>query len=191
AEDLTVALGGNIKIEVTPFGDRSEFLRALTDLCGRLATRDSQIKNRDAQLALVVNNLTPLRLARALRNKGNVHFADQMGLSLADLCGITTNTQNVLCRLADNVRLLNQLETLTTADVPQILVKRRGEAAFADLRTGLSPGEQSAAILMLALQTRSTPLIIDQPEDELGYSYVVHLVVPKILEAKFSRQILV
>ena len=35
------------------------------------------------------------------------------------------------------------------------------------------------------------PLIVDQPEDELGYSYVVHLIVPKILEAKFSRQILI
>ena len=35
------------------------------------------------------------------------------------------------------------------------------------------------------------PLILDQPEDELGYSYVVHLIVPKILQAKFSRQLLV
>jgi hypothetical protein len=67
----------------------------------------------------------------------------------------------------------------------------RGESAYADLRTGLSPGEQSAAILTLALQTRTQPLILDQPEDELGYSYVVHLIVPKILQAKFGRQLLV
>lgn len=55
---------------------------------------------------------------------------------------------------------------------------------------GAKEGEQSAAILTLALHTRSMPLVIDQPEDELGYSYVVHLIVPKILKAKFSRQIL-
>ena len=38
---------------------------------------------------------------------------------------------------------------------------------------------------------RAMPLMLDQPEDELGYSYVVHLIVPKILEAKFSRQVIV
>ena len=80
---------------------------------------------------------------------------------------------------------------MAAPDVPQILVQRRGETAFADLRTGVSQGEQSAAILTLALHTRAMPLIIDQPEDELGYSYVVHLVVPTILKAKFSRQILI
>jgi len=35
------------------------------------------------------------------------------------------------------------------------------------------------------------PLVIGQPEHDLGYSYVVHLIVPKILKAKFSRQILI
>jgi len=35
------------------------------------------------------------------------------------------------------------------------------------------------------------PLILDQPEDELGYNYVVNLIVPKILQAKFGRQMLV
>ena len=158
----------------------------MTDLCGQLATKESQIKNRDAQLGLVVGKLTPLQLARALRNKGSVQVSDAAAISLADLCGITPNTQNFLCRLADNISLLNQLETVAVPDVPKILVQRRGEAAFADLGTGLSPGEQSAAILTLALQTRSMPLLVDQPEDELGYSYVVHLIVPKILKAKFS-----
>ena len=44
---------------------------------------------------------------------------------------------------------------------------------------------------MLALQTHSLPLIIDQPEDELGYDYVVHLVVPALLGAKATRQVIV
>lgn len=128
---------------------------------------------------------------RALRNKGNVNIAGTPDATLKDFCGITENTQHFLCRLADDIRLLNQLETVAVPDIPQILVQRRGETSFADLRTGLSLGEQSAAILTLALQTRSIPLIVDQPEDELGYNYVVHLIVPKILESKFFRQILV
>ncbi len=71
------------------------------------------------------------------------------------------------------------LTTITTTD------------AYADLSTGLSPGEQSAALLGLAVQTRSMPLVLGQPEDELGYRFVAHLIVPKVLEAKFQRQIIV
>ena len=58
-------------------------------------------------------------------------------------------------------------------DVLRIRERRQGEDTFANLSTGLSPGEQSAAILTLALETRRVPLILDQPEDELEYSYVV------------------
>jgi hypothetical protein len=97
----------------------------------------------------------------------------------------------VLCRIADDIRLLTRLQTVNVPDVPNILVRRRGEKEYANIRTGLSPGEQSAAILTMALQTRRLPLVIDQPEDELGYSYVVHLVVPKTLEVKSSRQLLI
>ncbi len=99
--------------------------------------------------------------------------------------------ESVLCGIAGDIRLLTELATVDVPEAPQIRVRRRGEATFADLRTGLSPGEQSAAILTLALQTRTAPLILDQPEDELGYSYVVHLIVPKLLQAKFGRQLLV
>ena len=191
AKELTDALDGKIKIEVKPAADCEAYLRTLTELCGEIAARDSQIKNKDSQLAQIVSKLAPLRLANALRNKGSLQLPGDTSVALTDLCGITANTQNFLCRLADNIRRLNRLETVAAPDVPQILVQRRGETAFADLRTGLSQGEQSAAILTLALHTRAMPLIIDQPEDELGYSYVVHLIVPKILKAKFSRQILI
>jgi hypothetical protein len=191
AKELTDALDGKIKIEVKASADRDAYLQTLTELCAEIATRDSQIKNKDSQLALITSKLAPLQLASALRNKGNFPLPEETGIALTDLCGITANTQNCLCRLADDIKRINRLETVAALDVPQILVQRRGETAFADLRTGLSQGEQSAAILTLALHTRSMPLIIDQPEDELGYSYVVHLIVPKILKAKFSRQILI
>ena len=108
---------------------------------------------------------------------------------LAGLCGVTENTQNVLCSIADNIRLLNRLTVAPVSDVLRIKVRRSGESKFADLRTGLSPGVERA-ILTLALETRSIPLRPDQPEDELGYYYVVHLIVPKMLQAKFSRQII-
>src|SRR5262249_30690637 len=163
----------------------------LDELCSEITTGESHIRNREGQLQRVVANVAPLHLARCLKEKGQIKLDDGTTTDLQHLCGITEHTQNFLCRIVDDIQRLNKLEVVEPPDVPQILVRRRGENTFADLRSGLSPGEQSAAILTLALQTRSMPLILDQPEDELGYSYVVHLIVPKIIEAKFSRQLLV
>jgi hypothetical protein len=191
ARELTDALDGQIQITITAASDKTDYARILDELYERIATRDRRIQNREGQLNRVVNTISPIDLARALLAKGNVRDRDGTTQTLRSVCDITENTQNVLCRIADNIELLNRLETVAVPDVPQILVRRRGESTYADLRTGLSPGEQSAAILTLALQTRTRPLILDQPEDELGYSYVVHLIVPKILQAKFSRQLLV
>jgi hypothetical protein len=191
AAELTKAVGEQIKISISANADTTEYKRVLDELCSEIVTKESRIQNREGQLQRVAAKLSPVRFARCLKQKGTVRLEDGSEVSLQDLCGITENTENFLCRIADDVQRLNKLETVETADVPEILVKRRGENAFADLRTGLSPGEQSAAILTLALQTRSMPLILDQPEDELGYNYVVHLIVPKILDAKFSRQLLV
>jgi AAA domain-containing protein len=191
AAELTTTLGGQIKISVKPRGDTREFREVLNALCAELASKSSYIHQREGQLDQVTSKIGPIKLSRALQQKGAVTLADGKESTLTEFCGITENTQNFLCRIADDIHRLNRLQTTDLPDVPTVLVRRRGESTFADLRTGLSPGEQSAAILTLALQARAMPLMLDQPEDELGYSYVVHLIVPKILEAKFSRQVIV
>ena len=191
ATELTATLAGQIKISVKPRGDTRQYREVLNALCAELATKSSHIHQREGQLDQVTSKVGPMTLARALQQKGTVTLPDGRESTLTDFCGITENTQNFLCRIADDIQRLNKLQTTDLPDVPTVLVRRRGESSFADLRTGLSPGEQSAAILTLALQARAMPLMLDQPEDELGYSYVVHLIVPKMLEAKFSRQVIV
>ena len=193
AEALTITLGGQIKISLEVGKDCKDYQNILKDLCDKITDHDRRIHSRDAQIKQIVTSISPLNLSRALSNNGILKHSNGKGkeTSLLELCGITEHTQNVLCRISENIELLNRLQTASPLDVPRILVRRHGESTYADLRTGLSPGEQSAAILTLALQTRSMPLILDQPEDELGYSYVVNLVVPKILQAKFSRQLII
>ena len=155
AKELTDSLDGQINITITPQGDTSQYLRKLNDLCDRIATRERKIQNRDAQLANIVAKLPPRKLADALKRRGEIILDGGSRSTLQKLCGITANTQDVICCIAENISLLNTLETAGVPDVPTILVRRRGEAAYADLRAGLSPGEQSAAILTLALQTGS------------------------------------
>jgi len=180
---LTSELNEQIKVILRPSVDDAVYREVLQDLTAQ------QHVHAD-QLPRVTAKLSPLELAEALLQDGKI--TDAHGTrELRAVCAVTEHTQNVLCRIAEDIQQLNRLQTTVLEDVPEILVKRRGEQAYANLRNELSPGEQSAALLMLALQTHSLPLIIDQPEDELGYDYVVHLVVPAILGAKQSRQVLV
>ena len=186
---MTASLDGKITISVEECGNREQYLDTLRDLCRELASAQHKIQKREPQLARIAENIGPLDLAEALRSGGKVQSKDGE-TDLASLCDVTDNTQNVLVGIANDILFLNRLETADVPDVLQIMVRREGEEIYANLATGLSPGEQSAAILTLALQTRTMPLILDQPEDELGPEYVVNLTVPKVLKAKFSRQLL-
>jgi hypothetical protein len=191
AVELTRSLEGRIIVSIGEAGDRSQLLDVLRESCVEIASQQHGIKNREEQLQSIVENVEPLELADSLRNSGCIR-RDDRDTTLAELCRVTENTQKVLCAIANDILLLNRIETTDAPDVPKIRVRSEGEDnSSADLATGLSPGEQSAAILTLALQTRSQPLILDQPEDELGYAYVVNLIVPKVLDAKFLRQLLV
>jgi AAA domain-containing protein len=192
ARDLTAMLDDQIRISIAPSGDSTAYRHVLHDLCQKGTTTGGRLRNRESQIEAIVSRLTPLTLARALRNGGVVISADGSKKPLHQFCsGVTEACAKALLSAASDIQVLNSLECVTVPDVPVIMVRRRGETTYGDLRTGLSPGEQSAALLTVALQTRTMPLILDQPEDELGYSYVVHLVIPKILRAKVSRQLLV
>jgi ABC-type cobalamin/Fe3+-siderophores transport system ATPase subunit len=190
ARELTERLGADLRISLTPCEDKKEYRSVLLQICSEITSQSTKIVNRDTHIQAITNKLTPLQLARSLQQNGQVVREDGTAISLHKLCGITEHTQTVLCGIGTNIELINRIQIITAADVPQIFVRRRRESNFAPLRTGLSQGEQSAAILTLALETRNRPLILDQPEDELGYGYVVHLIVPKILKAKFTRQLI-
>ena len=170
--------------------DIQRYIDLLKEVCGEIASKDRKIQKRDEQLALIAYNLQPHQLVDAILNGGSLKKKEGEVATLVELCGITQNTQDVLCSLKDNVRSLHKLQVFEAEPIPKIVLRREGTDKFADLRTEVSPGEQSSTILALALMARDVPLIIDQPEDELGYNYIVNKIVPKILKAKGERQVL-
>lgn len=191
AQVLTQDLEEEIKITIDASGYVEEFRKCLNEICDVITNQTRKIQNRESQIETIVKTISPITLSHALENKQMVEVEDGRSVPLAEYCQITENTVTILSSLVNDIRLLNKLQTTIIQDVPKILVRRQGETEYGDLRTGLSPGEQSAAILTLALMTRSLPLILDQPEDELGYQYVVHHAVPRLLRAKATRQLLI
>ncbi|SHT80078.1 ATPase involved in DNA repair [Mycobacteroides abscessus subsp. abscessus] len=88
--------------------------------------------------------------------------------------------------------LLRQLEELHVgyaADV-YLNVAQEGNTEWR-LLDNLSKGQRATALLMLLLGASSSPLVIDQPEDDLDNRFVYEGVVKKICELKGSRQLIV
>ncbi len=68
SKELTEALGGLMKVDLTLFGDRVQHKKLLSELYSQISSKELKIKNIDAQLSLVADKLTPRQLAHALLN---------------------------------------------------------------------------------------------------------------------------
>jgi len=187
--ELNQTVGPDITISLER-PDPQGYIELLKEVCADIASKDRRIQRRDEQLALVGMLVKPSELVEAILNDGIFKKPDGKSTTLVEACDITQNTQEVLCTIKGESRTLHKLQVFEPEPVPKITVRREGTDRFADLMTELSPGEQSSTILALALMARDVPLIIDQPEDELGYGYIVNKIVPKILEAKKERQVI-
>ena len=186
--ELNDIVGPDIRIALD-VSDSEAFLETVKGVCSEITSQQMKLQRREEQLSRLVENVSSLQLLEAINNGGKFKKADKTFSTLCETCGITENTQNVLCAIKGSIKSLHKLQIFEVEPTPRISVRREGTSVFADLRTELSPGEQSAAILTLALMARDVPLLIDQPEDELGYSYIVNKIVPKILDSKKERQV--
>ena len=94
--------------------------------------------------------------------------------------------------------LLAQLETVAVHDMPRLSVTKRiegpdGSSQFVprDFKR-LSLGQQQSVLLALMLTSESrSPLIVDQPEDNLDSEFIYKTLVPVIRAAKERRQVIV
>ncbi len=61
---------------------------------------------------------------------------------------------------------------------------------FTAVTSGLSGGEQALALISVAMIPKELPLIIDQPEDELGPALITGELVEQIRKVKMQRQLI-
>ena len=93
--------------------------------------------------------------------------------------------QRILDALVASDRLF-ELETLALDDVPLIEL-RVGTQYKASSR--VSEGQRCTCILPILFLQSASPLLIDQPEDDLDNAFVFEMVVKKIARAKTTRQL--
>jgi hypothetical protein len=72
----------------------------------------------------------------------------------------------------------------------ELNVAPEGEAATWQPLEALSAGQKATAVLLLLLLESDAPLVVDQPEDDLGSRFITEGVVPRMREEKRRRQFL-
>jgi DNA repair exonuclease SbcCD ATPase subunit len=95
---------------------------------------------------------------------------------------------DIISHLSDNHEDIMQIETCECKDLPKIYFDVQGVKKPIE---DLSPGQRCTALLPIILLETDTPLIIDQPEDNLDNQFIFDLVVNTLRSLKECRQIIV
>lgn len=171
----------NIKAELIPDSDKTSYLQLLREIADKLTDTDHRIQNKEKQIDLVAKSITPNELVEIVKtgdpNKLCVKNPD-----------ITLNTSKILFNMS--LEYLHKFETCSLDDSFIVSFQRQGDTEFTPITEGLSGGEQSLALISVAMIPKQIPLIIDQPEDELGPALITKDLIEQIRSVKSLRQLI-
>ena len=189
ARQLTNQLGDALRVTVEMAGHRD----AYADKLVRLFTGTRLQRNTIHQMARArVDDafVDPAHLAAAIRAERN--NPPESESILAQIYDISPALRTRLTALEDE--MLFALETYRIPDRPDIRLKVGGQYRPlnpAPGEAGLSTGQKCTAVLSLILLERDTPLVIDQPEDDLDNQFIFAEIVTTLRREKERRQFIV
>ena len=172
ARVLTGRVGDRIRVRTNPLADRSQLLTLFEQhLRGRNV--------RKAQLQRLAGSLPSTIAAAILAGPKDL---ENLGCSPA--------TAAKLAQLPPSVA--RACEECDTPDqvIVEINLGAEGAENWMSVQ-GVSPGQRATALLALALVSGSSPLIIDQPEDDLDNRYIYDEVVKVLRAVCKARQVIV
>ena len=173
ANHITERVKPAIRVAVSQYGDRSEYRGLIETAMFKAGPRPGQVAEK------LVTSLAPEELAEALRTRNRTTLRERAGLN-------ENQSDKLLERLAEDDRLA-ELEAVELVDQPVIELNDNGtwkETAI------LSTGQKCTAILPILLLDSDTPLLIDQPEDNLDNRFVFEAVVASVRKVKARRQLI-
>ncbi|MFW5750942.1 MAG: AAA family ATPase, partial [Planctomycetota bacterium] len=173
AAHITERVAPAVRVTIAQFGDRGEYRQLIENALVRTGARPGQVAEK------ITTSLEPEELVEALRSRNRVILRERASLN-------ENQAEKVLDRLADEDRLA-ELEAVELVDQPVIELNDNGtwkETAI------LSTGQKCTAILPILLLDSDTPLLIDQPEDNLDNRFVFEAVVESVRRVKASRQLI-
>ncbi len=173
AERLNARLNPTIRIRVAQSADQEDY-RAFLET----ALKDAGIQHKRVAASLS-SEIAPDELADLIRANDAAGVARQGGINQQQAAA-------VIRELAALPRLL-ELQVVDMNEVPTIELCDNG--IYKDSGS-LSTGQKCTAILPILLWEGNTPLIIDQPEDNLDNRFVYDTIVAALKSVKSLRQLI-
>lgn len=175
ATDLQREAGENVRVRVLRNADNLSYQQMLTE-----GLRGARVRNQE-DLVRSLMRLRPEQLAQIIRDNDFDELESLMAFG-------QERSRKILDAFRENIDPL-ELEIVTTDDRVRIElnVSTNSEPNFKDA-ADLSRGQKCTALLPLLLARRDTPLIIDQPEDNLDNHFIYETVVETIRRLKGRRQ---
>lgn len=177
AAQLQQQAGRKVQIRVLRNADNLEYQQLLLD-----ALRGSGLRNQD-EILQVLAHVRPEDLAQIVSDddanelEAHASFGKERGRKILDALRRSTDPLSLDVLPIDD-RVCIELNVAGGTDVN-----------FKDAAE-LSRGQKCTALLPILLARRETPLIIDQPEDNLDNHFIYETVVETILRLKSRRQML-
>jgi hypothetical protein len=188
----------SINLEFKSGGDRGPMADWLSAPKGFLANLSVQYKNRKWP-EILSRFLTPCELAQKIWAKDHEGIVTEQhidgedrAIGAADAEQLVTKRHPISDHPGADVRqvdvtrlkMLLELENVAWDDLVHITLN--GQPV-----NQLSPGQRSSAMLPLIALSQTTPLVIDQPEDNLDQRLVGEVVASILADLKERRQVLV
>jgi len=165
-----------VTIDVEEQGERKKFIKMLNKKFVNLPKHWREGKYPERLAAY----FTPIEFTKAIISVDLESFL-KAGFEHED--GI-----EIVNHLHDKPEDLMEIEICECTDLPKIYFDVQGVKKPIE---DLSPGQRCTALLPIILLETDTPLIIDQPEDNLDNQFIFDLVVNTLRSLKDRRQIIV
>jgi energy-coupling factor transporter ATP-binding protein EcfA2 len=177
ASELQREAGKRVRIRIMRNADHLAYQEMLVD-----ALRGARVRNHD-EIITTLMQLRPEQLAQLIRDNDLESFEELTAFG-------TERSRKILDAFRESVDSL-ALEVIAIEDriAIELNVSSAGKANFKDA-SDLSRGQKCTALLPILLARRDSPLIIDQPEDNLDNHFIYETVVNAVQRLKKRRQMI-
>ena len=175
-ERLTAKLSPSIRVRIEQEGNVEEY-QAL--LIAALKNCGFQYKK---VVGLIVQVIPPPQLAELVQRGDGEAVAE-----LSELLDLAPERSDLIVKHLKDREDIFKIETVELHDRPTIELK--DGSSYKDSTT-LSTGQKCTTILPILLLESASPLLIDQPEDNLDNAYIYDTVVKSIRSVRGRRQLI-
>ncbi len=172
AERITSEVASPVRVRIEQDGNRDLYFNMLVD-----ALKDAQVQ-RNTVARKISQVLAPSELVEIIQNNDIESLQRHAGLN-------TSQASKTIMALGIPEVLLG-LETVELTDLPRIELQDGDEWKES---LSLSTGQKCTTILPILLLDSDSPLLVDQPEDNLDNKFIFHTVVDSLRKVKTSRQV--